>query len=159
MSARKGKNPKNLSYLHSLPRTKEWKDKLRISNIKTYSNPKIREKISKIKKNKPHYNQRGKKHYNWQGGITSINQKIRGSLEMKLWQDSVFNRDCNYCQKCGENRISKLVAHHILNFSKYIDIRFAIDNGITFCNNCHKEFHKRYGRKNNIKEQVEEFLK
>lgn len=95
---------------------------------------------------------------NWKGGITPINNKIRGSLEYKLWQDSIFNRDGNSCQKCGELRISKLVAHHILNFSKYIELRFAIDNGITFCRSCHKIFHKKYGVKNNTSIQVNQFL-
>lgn len=100
----------------------------------------------------------GEKCHLWKGGITPENQKIRGSLEYKLWSDSVWNRDNNCCQKCGENRISKLTAHHILNFSKYIELRFAIDNGITFCRECHKEFHNKYGRKNNKQEQLEEFL-
>src|SRR3990167_7204876 len=100
------------------------------------------------------------KNPNWKSGITPINNKIRGSLEYKLWQDSVFARDGYRCQKSGE--IMKpylLVAHHIQNFAQYLEIRFAIDNGITFCKDCHKLFHKKYGRKNNTKEQLEEFLK
>ncbi len=101
---------------------------------------------------------KGERSYRWKGGISPINNQIRGSLEYKLWSDSVWNRDNNCCQKCGENRISKLVAHHILNFSKYIELRFAIDNGITFCRDCHKKFHNQYGRKNNTKEQLTEFL-
>ena len=98
-------------------------------------------------------------HWNWQGGITPINQKIRGSLEYKLWEDSVKSIDNWRCQKCGELRISKLVAHHIFNFAKYIELRFALNNGITFCRDCHKEFHKKYGIKNNTREQVEEFIR
>ena len=100
----------------------------------------------------------GKNYWNWKGGISNKNEVIRHSLEYKLWQDSVFNRDCNCCQKCGENKVYKLVAHHILNFSDYIELRFAIDNGIAFCRSCHKLFHRKYGRKNNTKEQLEEFL-
>ena len=100
----------------------------------------------------------GEKSPSWKGGISPINNKIRGSLEYKLWEDSVFNKDWNHCQRCGDNRIYKLVAHHILNFSKYIELRFAIDNGITFCRECHKKFHTKYGKKNNTKEQLEEFL-
>lgn len=34
-----------------------------------------------------------------------------------------------------------------------------LDNGITLSKKAHKEFHKIYGRKNNTKEQLEEFLK
>jgi len=102
---------------------------------------------------------KGKKHPNWKGGITPINNKIRGSLEYKLWEDSCKSRDNWKCQKCSEKRLKYLTVHHILNFAKYIELRFAIDNGITFCRDCHKLFHKKCGIKNNTKKQLEEFIK
>ncbi len=97
--------------------------------------------------------------WNWKGGVTPIHNKIRASFEYKLWQDSVLNRDGNKCKKCGENRTYKLVAHHILNFSSYVELRFAIDNGITFCKECHNLFHRIYKKRNNTREQVIEFLR
>jgi len=115
-----------------------------------------KEHIEKLKGKRP--NQSGKKNHNWKGGVSSENEKIRGSLEYKLWQDSVKNRDGNSCQRCGENRVSRIMAHHILNFSKHPKLRLAIDNGITFCRKCHKEFHMKYGFKNNTKEQMLEFI-
>jgi len=36
--------------------------------------------------------------------------------------------------------------------------RTSIDNGITLSKEVHKEFHKRYGIKNNTREQLEEFI-
>lgn len=94
---------------------------------------------------------------NWKGGITPLNYKIRSSVESKLWIQSVFARDGYVCQKTGIKG-GKLVAHHILNFSKYPELRFAIDNGITLSVKSHKEFHKIYGTRNNTQEQIDEFL-
>lgn len=138
--------------------TQEWKEELR-EKMKgnTFGFQKGKSSVFKGKKRK---NLSGENHWNWKGGISPERNKIRRSLEYKLWEDSVSSKDNHICQKCGENRISKLVAHHIQNFSQHPELRFAIDNEITFCRKkCHKEFHRKYGNKNNTKEQVEEFCK
>lgn len=44
------------------------------------------------------------------------------------------------------------------SMSERKDLRFAIDNGITLSEKAHKEFHKKYGFKNNILEQIQEFI-
>lgn len=95
---------------------------------------------------------------NWKGGINPINDTIRKSIEMRLWRESVFARDNWTCQKC-KIKGGKLHPHHIKPFAYYSDLRFAINNGMTFCKNCHKEFHKKYGIKNNIKELIAEFIR
>jgi hypothetical protein len=100
----------------------------------------------------------GEKSGQWKGGITSINIAIRGSLQYKVWEYSILIKDRHICQKCGETSVRYLVAHHILNFAQYPELRFAIDNGITFCRPCHKKFHHIYGKKNNNIEQIKEFL-
>ena len=99
----------------------------------------------------------GDKHYNWKGGITPENTKIRMSIDYRLWREAVFARDNWTCQKTGIKGGS-LRAHHIKNFSDYPELRFAIDNGITFCKDSHIEFHKKYGRKNNNKEDILQFI-
>ena len=91
-----------------------------------------------------------------EGKSTEI-MKIRKSIEYRLWREAVFARDNWTCQKCGIKG-GKLHSHHIQNFAQYPEIRFAIDNGITLCEGCHSNFHKRYGIKNNTKEQMNEFL-
>lgn len=109
-------------------------------------------------KGKPLFKMRGEKHPNWKGGITPENTRIRRHIEYDLWRSAVLLRDNYICQKYG-TRGGKLHAHHIQNFSQYPELRFAIDNGITLSDKAHKEFHKKYGTKNNTREQLEEFLK
>ena len=118
---------------------------------------------AKRKMRKNHPPQMGRKNPNWRGGTTPKNKIIRCSIESRLWRESVFAKDNWTCQKCGaRNGNGKEIClhpHHIKNFAEYPELRFAIDNGITFCKKCHEEFHKRYGRKNNTKKQVEEFIR
>lgn len=93
----------------------------------------------------------------WKGGITPRSLRIRNSIEYKLWRDAVFSRDGYTCQKTRKKGIN-LVVHHIQNFSQFPELRLAIDNGITLSIEAHKEFHKIYGKKNNTREQLNEFL-
>ena len=41
------------------------------------------------------------KNPNWKGGVTPIHNKIRRSIESKLWIQAVFARDGYVCQKTG----------------------------------------------------------
>ena len=93
----------------------------------------------------------------WKGGLTSKNLLIRGRIEFRLWREAVFARDNWTCQKYGTWG-GKLQAHHIQNFAQFPELRFAIDNGITLSGKAHREFHKKYDKKNNTKEQLLEFL-
>ena len=64
--------------------------------------------------------------------------RIRHSVEYKLWREAVFERDGYICIWCGDNRGGNLNADHIKPFSSFPELRFAIDNGRTLCEPCHK---------------------
>ena len=118
---------------------------------------------------KPHFNMRGSKNPHWKGGISSLHDLIRHSTsEARQWREEVFKRDNYTCQKCSDKKGHNLEAHHkrpfakiFSDFLKYYNqfspfedketlLRLAItykpfwdvDNGITMCEECHKEERK-----------------
>lgn len=86
--------------------------------------------------------QKGDKSYSWKGGITPINELIRGSAEFENWRKAIFERDNYTCQLCGDSKGGNLEAHHIEKFANYPEKRFNINNGMTLCKNCHHLVHK-----------------
>lgn len=93
---------------------------------------------------------RGRDHYNWKGGITPINEKIRKSFEYRSWRESVFKRDNYTCQKCGirsgSGKKVTLNADHIRPFSLCPELRLEVSNGRTLCKNCHRQTDTYGGR-------------
>jgi 5-methylcytosine-specific restriction endonuclease McrA len=79
----------------------------------------------------------GDKHWNWKGGISPENARIRQSSEYKAWRTAVFERDKWTCQICNE-RGGQLEADHIQRFSEFPELRFVLANGRTLCKPCHK---------------------
>lgn len=96
-------------------------------------------------------NTRGKKHWNWKGGITAGIIKERNNYLLKEWRRGVFERDDYTCQDCGDrngrgHNVS-LEAHHILRWSKYPEFRYILDNGLTLCKGCHAKTDNYRGKK------------
>lgn len=99
----------------------------------------------------------GEKSPVWKGGISTINNLIRTSLEYKQWRKKVFERDSYICQWCGiHTGLGKKVilnVDHIVPFSWIIkknkiktldkaincEELWDIRNGRTLCKSCHKQ--------------------
>lgn len=57
------------------------------------------------------------------------------------WREAVFARDAFRCHECGVSG-GTLNAHHIKPWATYPELRYAVDNGATFCANCHRKQHR-----------------
>ncbi|KKM27017.1 hypothetical protein LCGC14_1578990 [marine sediment metagenome] len=143
--------------------SKETKEKIRASNLgqKRTKEARLNMRLAHLGKPAPNKGKKlpqrsGANHHNWKGGISPECNKIRTSLEGKIWERAVFDKCGCKCILCGKFARS---AHHIMNFSAYPELRFDTDNGTAFCRGCHKQFHLVYGKRNNSQQQVDEFLK
>lgn len=94
-----------------------------------------RQKISDAKKGK----WKGRDNPHWRGGISKKIILLRTSREYKLWREAIFKRDNYQCVIGGKEHGNKLNADHIKSFAFYPELRFAIDNGRTLCESCHKK--------------------
>lgn len=81
-------------------------------------------------------------HWNWKGGISP---RDISSNRYKLWRLSVFERDEYTCQKCQHHNSpgnrKTLNAHHIVPWSRCVEKRYDISNGLTLCQSCHFAIH------------------
>lgn len=135
----------------------EQRKKIGESNKGKIVPPEVGKKISMAKIGVPNLLNRGILNKSWKGGISPERDRIRHSIKYSNWSRSIFKRDNYIDQKYG-TKGGKLVAHHILNFSDYPELRFELNNGITLSKKSHDEFHKKYGKRKNTREQLLEFL-
>lgn len=107
----------------------------------------------------------GKNSPRWNPNLTkeereeNENTRRTRTIKYNKWRDKVYKRDCYTCQVCKDNKGGNLVAHHIFAWNKYKKLRYTVSNGITLCKDCHKKFHKEYGKGNNTRKQFTKFRK
>ena len=95
----------------------------------------------------------------WNPGLSDKERKAnRNYLEYKEWRTAVYERDNYTCQYCGDSTGGNLNAHHIEDYSNNPDLRTTLSNGITLCKKHHCDFHHQYGRGNNTRKQLEEWI-
>ena len=101
----------------------------------------------------------GENHPKWNPNLTDEERelnKLRSYPEYIQWRKEVFIRDSYTCQVCNKHG-GTLNAHHIESYTTNPELRTALSNGITLCEECHKNFHHQYGYGNNTKAQLNEF--
>ena len=70
----------------------------------------------------------------------------------------VLARDNYICKCCGRTPSGDLEVHHLDGYNWCVEKRTDETNGITLCSTCHANFHMKYGRGYNTKEQFEEWI-
>jgi len=100
----------------------------------------------------------GSNNPNWRGGTSGKRQIEMSKFKYKDWRKDIFEKDNYTCQCCGDQSGGNLNAHHIKSYCDNPELRTEINNGITFCQDCHNDFHHQYGRGNNTQEQIDKFL-
>lgn len=116
---------------HSIPHTDEGKLRMSKALFGRVIPIEQRKKMGSKKDKNP----------NWKGGITSINEIIRKSMDYKIWREDVFKKDnytCTFCKE-KESISGRLEADHIKPFAYFPDLRFSLDNGRTLCRECHRK--------------------
>lgn len=88
---------------------------------------------------------KGESSHFWNGGKTKESKLKKASAEYGQWRTAVFERDGYTCQQCGK-RTRDLEAHHIKEQSRYPELIFDVDNGVTLCHECHSQT-ENYGYK------------
>ncbi len=77
-----------------------------------------------------------------------LNGKFLNKNILSRWVSMVKSRDNFTCQKCNSSK--EVCAHHILTWSRYLEQRFNVNNGITLCKNCHNEYHAKHKNQETI---------
>lgn len=112
-----------------------------------------RKKLSEALKGKPQPWHAGNKCFFWKGGVSKLSKRIKTSFRYKKWRETVFQKDDWICQKCGRKGGIILHPHHRRSFTSILEENniktledafnceelWDINNGVTLCNNCHKE--------------------
>lgn len=134
-STMKGRTPSNLELLHSLPRTKEWKQNIARGNMGKTLSEATRRKISDAKRNP----------------LTPLHVSIRRCYKYADWRKAIFHRDNFTCVLC-KKRGGELNVDHFPN--RFVDIistsgvttieealslgaLWDINAGRTLCLECH----------------------
>jgi len=104
----------------------------------------------------------GENNHNYNSDLTDEEREKNKNRTTKApyrrWRLKIYKKNHFVCQKCFQKG-KYLNAHHIASWRNNKKIRLNKNNGITFCEDCHKEYHKEYGYKNSNGQQLDKFLK
>lgn len=81
---------------------------------------------------------RGESHYLWMKDRSKLaKRQERNDSAYREWRNQVYKRDSYRCRIANNDCNRKNVAHHILPWSKFPELRYEVNNGITLCHAHH----------------------
>jgi hypothetical protein len=101
----------------------------------------------------------GENNGNYNPNLTDIERDNNRNInpQNKIWVKEVYKRDKYFCQVT--KRRGLICAHHLESWHANENLRFDLNNGVTLLESVHRDFHKKFGLKNNTKLQFEEYVK
>ena len=103
----------------------------------------------------------GSKRWSWRAALTDEYRDKRRLRHIKAYRlgfsQKVLARDSHTCFHCGHEK-TRLAVHHIMPWAAYPKLRYATENCITLCKDCHNEFHSMYGREDFDDEDLKDYL-
>lgn len=91
----------------------------------------------------------GENHPRYNPNLTNeerfLNRYQLHGKNIRSWRNEVYSEDNFKCQICN-NLGNNLNAHHLNAWNAFPEQRFDTANGITLCEDCHKEFHFFHGQ-------------
>lgn len=101
----------------------------------------------------------GKNSHFWNSNLTEEERSdSRNYPEYYNFIKKVLARDNYTCQCCYKTLSGDAQVHHLNGYNWYKEGRTDETNAVTLCENCHRNFHIKYGRGNNTREQYEEWI-
>ncbi|NYV68843.1 HNH endonuclease [Bacillus sp. Gen3] len=82
--------------------------------------------------------------------------EARRDAKYAQFRRDVLKRDNHECQVCKSEENPEV--HHVYSFKAHEELRTNPNNGITLCNGCHVDFHRKYGYGDNTLEQFIDWL-
>lgn len=102
---------------------------------------------------------RGIIHPSWNPNLTDEDRELGRFVDgYREWCLDIKKKFNFTCVVCKDNKGGNLVSHHLESYHANKELRMNLDNGVCLCEDCHKKFHKKFGYRNNTKEQFNTFV-
>lgn len=126
---------KGNKYLLGRKQSEAHKKKISVAHLGKKKSAEHAKNIGLARKGVPMPQIAGENHYRWIKDRSSVKlgDRFLNDPLQKQWRKEVKSRDGWVCRIADVNCDGRLEAHHILPWSKFPELRYKVNNGITLC--------------------------